>query len=236
MQTFNLRHQLNLRWTQALIIALLLIGGISNVATAQNSAKSRTINMPEYDYKWLHYGFQIGLFNYGLKAKYTDSGNRSIRTNRNMSFSLGFITDFRLKDNLWSLRVLPNVSFYERSFTAVASDGTTTDAAAIEATVVEFPVLLKYKSRRRKNHRMYMIGGLTGTWEVGGKAVDGISFKKNNLEVSYGAGFDMYCSFFKFSPEIRFSHGLFNLLDNGVQIGTIDRVYTHKVALYLNFE
>lgn len=230
MQTTYFRNKLYIYGSQALIIALLLLGSFANTSYAQKSAKSRTINMPDYDFKKLHYGFQIGLFNYGMKAKYGANGIAAV-TQRATSFSLGFITNFRLKDDLWALRILPNVSFYERSFLNVVDSSVT----AYEATVVEIPILLKYKSRRRKNHRMYMIGGLTAAWEVGSKEIDGLAFRKNNLELSYGAGFDLYWSFFKFSPEIRFSHGLFNMLDVP-SVGGIDRLYSHKVALYLNFE
>ena len=39
----------------------------------------------------------------------------------------------------------------------------------VENTMVEFPILLKYKSERRGNIRMYMIGGVKPGIEASGK-------------------------------------------------------------------
>ena len=40
----------------------------------------------------------------------------------------------------------------------------------MESTGVEFPVLFKYKSQRRNNLRMYLIGGITPIIEAAGKS------------------------------------------------------------------
>jgi hypothetical protein len=242
MHTCHLRNQLHLYGAKIVTLAFLLGAWfLPTQALAQKtSAKSRTINMPDYDSRWLHYGFQIGIYQSGMPAIYGLGLRDTLSVQRRPGFSLGFITNFRLKDDLWALRVLPNVSFYERIIDFKSKSGNA-ETQSYEATVVEVPVLLKYKSRRRKNHRMYMLAGVTGALEVGGKAstdIEGITYRKKNLELSYGAGFDLYWTFFKFSPEIRFSHGLVNILgdSNNYYSRQLQRLTTHKVTLYLNFE
>lgn len=210
------------------------------------SQKQKTKNLPFYDEKKLHYGFQIGLHNayYNVKhsEKFVGDGDStvSIIPNATAGFSLGFILNFKLKDELWNLRLLPAVVFYDRKVDFQYPN--TLKTQRFETTVIEFPVLLKYQSVRRNNLRMYMTGGFMASYEVGNKRAElddnGLVTKSTNLEVQYGAGFDIYFDMFKFSPEIRFSHGLMNvMLDNGSAFArSIDRLTTHKVAIYINFE
>ena len=59
-----------------------------------------------------------------------------------------------------------------------------------------------------------------------------------NLSGEFGFGFDIYFPLFKFAPEIRFSKGLLNLLQEdkfGYDDG-IKSLRANVVTLYLNFE
>ena len=246
MQTSYIRHQLHLHWQKALLIFSLV-----NLLAIGQSEAQRTVNLPDYDNKPLHYGFQIGIYNSVMSIR-TDEGLLntgvfnyqdtldlvSVRGAWQQGFSVGFIMDFALPDELWSVRILPNVSFYNRRIELFDKDGTEIDPLESESTVIEVPILLKYKAARRRNSRMYMVGGITPGFQVGGKDGEsgGIALKKNNLEVSYGMGFDLYWQLFKFAPEIRFSHGLSNILQKNEKTPFLTGASTHKVTLYLNFE
>jgi hypothetical protein len=61
-------------------------------------------------------------------------------------FSLGFIVNYRITD-LLDLRLTPQVAFYEQKVRYQYTDETFTDAV-VESTMVEVPLLLKYKSER----------------------------------------------------------------------------------------
>lgn len=64
----------------------------------------------------------------------------------------------------------------------------------------------------------------------------------NDLSLEYGIGLERFFQFFKFTPELRFSHGLTNIFlppANSSQSALsrdIDRLQTHNVTLYLMFE
>ncbi len=247
MQTSNLWNKLHLRWPQAVIIVFSLIClGAANLNAQKKkkntSTKSRTLNLPGYDDQWLHYGFQIGIFQSGMKLQYSTTRQDTIRIEQNPSFSLGFNLSFQTANDLLAVRFVPNVAFFERTIKFSSRNPLAEREDQIyESSVIELPVLLKYKSRRRKNHGMYMVAGFTPSIEVGGKAtsdLEGISFRKSNMELNYGVGFDFYWTFFKFAPELRFSHGISNILSysNNIYSSQIDRILTHKVTLYLNFE
>ena len=137
--------------------------------------------------------------------------------------------------------MLPKVSFYEFPVDYNYTDDHT-DPQLIEATYVEIPILLKYKSERHKNFRVYFVGGVAPGFEVSGKkrkeqSDNRLLTKEFNVNMELGFGIDMYYQLFKFSPEIRFSKGLLNLLSED-EIGYSEGIESLKmnvVTLYLQF-
>lgn len=211
-----------------------------------NAWAQKSRNMPFYDDKKIHYGFQIGLHyaDFGIKHSrlFTERADSTqyIQSEATPGFSLGFILNFKLVNELWSLRLLPTVSFYDRAVNFYYPKSQHTEV--FESTFLEIPIMLKYKSVRRQNLRMYMTAGLMGGFEVGSKrdalSERSLTTNKYNLEVQYGFGCDMYFEMFKFAPELRFSHGLVNNLNqNGSQYArSLERITTHRITLYFNFE
>ena len=113
----------------------------------------------------------------------------------------------------------------------------------VESTGVEFPLLFKYKSQRRNNLRMYIVGGITPIIEAAGKSgleedLNRLQIEKFNANLELGFGLDMYYPLFKFSPEVRFAYGLVNVLSptiNAKSIG-IDDLRTKTVSFYFHFQ
>ncbi|MEM1135146.1 MAG: outer membrane beta-barrel protein [Bacteroidota bacterium] len=262
MQTFNIWDKFNLRWAKVIVVVILFIN-VASPLFAQRNGSGLTLRRLNYDEKKMHYGFQIGIFTTNLNINHSEHFAQgldsavAISPNRHVSFSLGFIVNRSLGNELWDIRLLPNVSFYAHSveyfFDSDQVSGNeggenlsegTKELVLIEnaTTFFELPIMFKYKSIRRKNHRFYLIGGVTGSIGVGGKKGGedprNLGLNNYNFEVSYGIGYDGYMQFFNFAPEIRFSHGLVNALKSNDNIYTnnLDRITTHKVSLYLNFE
>lgn len=203
----------------------------------------RWTNLPFYDDKALHYGFTLGINGSGFKSKvssnYFNDTVSSVSPVFTPGFSLGFIMNVRLNDH-FDLRLLPTVGFYSRSvqYDFMHSSETQT----IESTFMEFPLLLKYKSQRRDNSRVYVIGGFKTCIEAGAKKKQRKSsdLRTNGFDfcLDLGVGMDIYCPLFKFSPEIRFSHGLLNLLSNDPNIysSSLSRLSSNTISLFFNFE
>ncbi len=59
-----------------------------------------------------------------------------------------------------------------------------------------------------------------------------------NVSLDVGFGLDIYYPLFKFSPELRFSRGMVNVLDNTKNIygQPLQRVNTNTITLYLLFQ
>jgi len=214
----------------------------------------KTINLPNSDERRLHYGFLIGLHTSGYQTKYAPAFVRdsvrymgsvlnmdsvtAIEGKYKPGFSLGFILNVKLTDYV-DFRFLPQVAFYEHEV-VYSYQNEEPNSQLLEATQVEFPLMLRYKSERRGNTRMYLIGGINPSFEAKGKnneeGEEKLSLKDTNLAVEFGFGIDIYYPFFKFSPEIRFSKGISNLRDsnNSYSLG-LERVSINTVTLFLQF-
>ncbi|WP_020526678.1 outer membrane beta-barrel protein [Flexithrix dorotheae] len=253
MHTANIWNKLDLPWKKIGVITLLFLGLGFN-SFAQYTQNIRRLN---YDNRNNHYGFQIGLFSSNMNIKHSQhfaddlDSTFVISPQRHTSFSLGFIYNKSLADELWDLRILPNVAFYAHTVDYYFYQGEGDEGPILEketqkientTTFIEIPVLLKYKSVRRKNFRVYLVGGFTAGVGVGGKKGGedprNLGLNQFNFEVSYGIGIDGYMALFNFAPELRFSHGLVNMLkpNDNIYTNNLDRITTHKIGLYFNFE
>ncbi|QSE97672.1 type IX secretion/gliding motility protein PorT/SprT [Fulvivirga lutea] len=243
MQATHIWDKLYLHRTKVVFALLILL--LAKPALSQRNVE---MNNPNYDDRFLSYGFLIGLHTTTYQLKYSDRFvSRELDTLYSISpswspgFSLGFIVNMNMSEFL-DIRLLPKVSFYEHRLEYQSLDSTPLEEL-VETTVVELPLLLKYKSERRGNFRMYMVGGVKPGFEASGKndvdevSKENLDIKAFNLSLDVGFGIDMYYPLFKFSPEIRFSKGITNMLDgdNDLSAG-IDRLNTNTVTLYLLFQ
>ncbi|NVK50296.1 MAG: outer membrane beta-barrel protein, partial [Cyclobacteriaceae bacterium] len=112
-----------------------------------------------------------------------------------------------------------------------------------EATMIELPLLLKYRSQRFNNTRTYFIGG--ASYQFRTKSQDEANLEDlvttgQDYSIEMGMGFEIYFRFFKFAPEIRFSHGLNNIYQaentNPDIRDAISSIKRKSVTLYLNFQ
>lgn len=244
MQAAYIWNKLDLYRAKIILVGLLLIAG----SLHGQSYKWARRNNPNYDERKLTYGFLIGLHTSTYQLKYADvfvtpdfDTLHSVIPEWRPGFSLGFIVNYRLHE-FWDFRLTPEVAFYEHKLRYNFTDGTYLEGF-VETTMVEFPFLLKYKSMRRGNVRMYMIGGVKPGIEASGKkeienTTTQLEVKNVTLNLEAGLGFDLYFPLFKFSPEIRFSRGMTDLLDNTEnKYGKpLRHVNTNTITVYLLFQ
>jgi hypothetical protein len=88
-----------------------------------------------------------------------------------------------------------------------------------------------------------MIGGIKPGFEASGKkeidnTVASLEVKSFSTNLDIGFGFDLYYPLFKFSPEIRFSRGLTNLLNNTTNAfgEPLKSVNTNTITVYFLFQ
>ena len=201
MQTINLWHQLHLHRSKArklvlLLLTFLLVGGVQ----AQNFSQ---INLPDYDNRLLHFGFTLGVhqssyrlqYNSDFDSEFLDSLH-SIQVRQRYGFSIGFLANFHVAQYL-DLRPMFKVSFYEYLLDYNYTTRTDPIPKRNEAAYVELPLTFKYRSLRRRNFGMYLVGGVTPGVQVGGRPDDDtdpsvLHVYGENLSVEYGLGLDIY--------------------------------------------
>jgi len=203
---------------------LILMIGLSYSSFAQFGVP----NLLKYDKKPFHFGFLFGydLFNYNISSKpdLAEYDSLMMINTRGMSgFSLGIVTDVRL-GKYFDLRLIPGLSFGDRyiNYTIRYASGTElVTAKNVESVYLDIPILIKYKSSRMLNNvRAYVVAG-------GQYSFDMISAKKkkapehgevvlklnpHDVQAQVGVGFDFYCTYFKFSTELKMSFGFLNML------------------------
>ncbi|WP_051359836.1 porin family protein [Adhaeribacter aquaticus] len=221
------------------ILIFLWICSVPGVQ-AQNKFYVRQ-NLSNHDDKSMHYGFYLGVNSSRFTLEHSDFYvQQPLRINPKFSpgFNIGFVLNKRITDYV-DARFVPGVGFYSRKIEF--TDGNEPTMQEIGATSLEFPLLFKFKSKRRGNIRMYFVGGAKASTDVGNKKRNSLS-EEGRIEVNgtdaaieYGVGLDLFYPYFKFAPEIRFSNGLINRYIPGTN-QNLQGMRSNTITLYLNFE
>ena len=209
---------------------------LSPSAFSQSNRKAP--NLPNYDYKRLHFGFILGINNANFATKANTNLNpfdsiRVIETTPSLGFDVGLVSDLRLGE-YFNLRFVPEISLIDRTVNYriqyLLSDETVTNKK-LESVCVDLPLLLKLKSSRMHNCRVYVVNGgqlsidLASQAKKQNKNPEMVFLKLNRMDfqVQTGVGMDFYANLFKFSIEAKMSYGIANLLkDEG-------NVYTNSI-------
>lgn len=212
-------------------------------------------NLTTFDDKRIHFGFTLGVnttdfdvshyqflaSNPNFKPETVNgvllTGNERIRADVSSlvpGFTVGIVSNLRLTES-FDLRFLPGMSFGERKLVyniAIqdVNDATNKEFYSIKSTFLDFPLLLKYKSRRLNNQRPYLIAGGSYRIDISKTGVeDLVRTKPFSSYLEAGVGWDTYLQFFRLSTELKFSFGLNNVLDVGPK-ETQAQVYSNAIS------
>lgn len=196
--------------------------------TASVNAQFGVPNLLKYDKRPFHFGFTLGYnqFDYMISAKPDLAEYDSlmmINTHSMSGFSLGIVTNVRL-GKYFDLRFIPGLSFGDRYINYTiryASGAEIVTSKNVESVYLDIPILIKYKSSRMLNNvRAYVLAGGQYTFDMisakkkkaptGGDIV--LKLNPHDVQAQVGVGFDFYCTYFKFSTELKMSFGFMNML------------------------
>ncbi len=222
------------------------------------SQESKVQNLRLYDQKRLHFGFTIGLNTSDFYIRNSDTffdttkikEVYSIENKQQPGFHLGPISNLRL-GKFFDLRFLINLSFTQRDLQykvlKINSSGDKyfdTHTMAISSTFLEFPFMIKYKSKRINNYRVYVIGGVNPKLDLAAKKkipedkMPMIRLSQPDIYGEAGVGVDFYLPYFKFSPELKMGVGFNNnfVEDNTEYTGAIKYLKSKVFMLSFHFE
>jgi hypothetical protein len=233
-----------------LIILLVIFNPVfSQVKKPQND--------PKYDYKRLHFGFTVGLntMDFGIRRPELDSTLFFADVSRiSPGFQVSIVSDLRLADYL-SLRFLPGITFgqrtlyfYEFDENKEYKDLELDSKMDVESNFLDFPLVVKYKSKRVNNYAPYFIAGGSVRYDLAARKdyEEGsdvyVRLKPLDFYFEFGFGIDIYLQYFKFSPELKLSTGFRNVLVEdpaegyAKYVNSIDRLNSYVVLLSFHFE
>lgn len=224
---------------------LLFLVGCGTVLSAQQ------LNMPNYwNKKRIRFGFTLGLNSNDFKVRvdydkfHSIDTLKSIGVKRFPGFLLGGIADYRINDN-FNLRFLPSLALGQRNITYVFANSKSNREVKIESVYIDFPILLKYRTRRFGNYGFYVIGGgkfsidLASNINANRSLSDPVvAVVPNSYSYELGFGLDIYFPYFKFSPEIKISNSINNVLvkDGFVYTETFNGFWSRIVNFSFHFE
>jgi len=168
-------------------------------------------NLPYVDEKPIHFGFSLGTNLMDFNVTPSDSARVSTLK---PGFSVGIIADLRL-NRYFNLRFTPTLHFGERQLDYLFRSGSA--STTITSIPVCLPIFIKYSSERKYNYRPYLIAGGGFYANLSKDQSRSIVLNTFDFYTEFGVGCDLYFSFFKLSPELKFSLGGNNVLTPMIQ-------------------
>ena len=235
---------------KTLIKIILIFFFISVAFSSYSQRHKKPQNLPRYDFKKIHFGFTLGInsLNFHINKNNNFLINDTLLTmlaEDQKGFNLGIVSNLRL-GRYTDLRFIPTLVFGERILNYKFNDQSnlTLQDKRIESTLIDFPISLKYKSARYNNFRTYVIYGIKYSLDIASQSeIDDegqeiVKLNNHDIMLEGGFGIDFYLQYFKFSPQIKLSHGIINVLskDNTLYTETINNLKTTSWMLSFTFE
>ncbi len=231
-----------------LLLPILFLGLAATQLAAQYN-RAGNYNFLDFNSKPYYFGITLGYNSsnfqiYNSKAFILNDSFARTEAVTGPGFNLGIVTNLRIGE-YFDIRFLPTLSFGERDI-RYTLPGQVNHAVLrrVESVFVELPFHARYKSEVYHDFRLFIIGGLKYSFDVASdsrtRQANGIvKIAPNDFALEVGAGIQFFFPFFIFSPELKFSQGLNNMLiyNNRVeQSSVIEKVLSQTFTLSLHFE
>ena len=229
-----------------LVLCFMLLQ--TTAATAQFDQGSN-INYQDFQGKNYYFGITLGYNQsdfriYQSKNFVLNDSFARAESVTGPGFNLGIVSNLKIGD-YFDLRFLPTLSFIERTIRySVPGNEERIFQRPIESVLVEMPFHVRYKSAPYHDFRLFIIAGVKYSFDVASdsrtrQAAGIVKIAPSDFQVEYGAGIQFFFPYFIFSPELKVSQGLNNILifnDRLEQSNVLDRVLSRTFTISLHFE
>ena len=226
------------------LFVVLMLGSQQSFAQARGN-----YNFLDFQQKPYYFGITLAYNSSNFKVLQSRDFilNDSIRVVESVTgpgFNLGIITNLKI-GRYFDIRFLPTLSFSERNINyAAAAGGRPPFNRKIESVFVEMPFHLRYKSEPFNDIRLFVIGGVKYGFDVASdsrtrQAEELVKVSPSDFALELGAGAQFFFPYFIFSPEIKISQGLGNVLifdDQLIESSVIEKILSRTFTLSLHFE
>lgn len=228
--------------------ALCAFSGLFNEANAQTARGN--YNFLDFNQKPYYFGITLAYNSSNFRVFQArdfilNDSIASVESVTGPGFNLGIVTNLKIGDH-FDIRFLPTLSFSERNINYMSANNQDRRpfARKVESVFVEFPFHARYKSVPYKDMRLFVIAGMKYSFDVASdsrsrQAETLVKIAPNDFSFEIGAGMQFFLPYFIFSPELKFSHGLNNILifdDSLPESTVIEKVLSRTVTVSLHFE
>lgn len=233
------------RFLRALAAAFIVMAW-TLPAQAQSGLNVEAFDL-KYTKKPYHFGITLGYNISDFKVQHSDLflNHDSVlvaESSTGPGFNLGIVSNLRIGKH-WDLRFVPSLVFAEKRLEYEMIQGMAADRT-IESIFMEFPLLVKFKSDPVGDFRMYVLAGAKYTYDMASNAKarnaeDQVKIGRHDVSAEMGFGMEFYFPYFIFSPEVKISHGLYNVhsVDPGLQLSNvIGNLLSRALTFSIHFE
>jgi len=238
---------------KSLIICVLILSFAFDISAQKPRPKVQ--NLRNYDHDNFHLGYTVGFNSGDFSIRNSDIfwddefQIYGIEARQTVGFQFGAISNVHLGEN-FDLRLLLYASFHQRDleYTILKQlEGQApefiTYRMPLSSTFMELPLSLKYKSKRINNYRVFVLGGINPKIdpvhilkkEYVQPNKPQIRLKPYDFLAEVGLGLDIYTTYFKFSPEIKFGVGLLDAIQHDNTMYTTSAEYMKSRMFMLSF-
>ena len=251
MRTANPWNMLHIHRFKALIQLVLLLAccfaGATNAQAQHNQGKN--LNFRDFQSKPYYFGITLGFNRSDFRIYHSNEFilNDSFARAESVTgpgFNLGIVSNLRIGD-YFDLRFLPTLSFLERTikYSPPGENGRII-SRPVESVLVEMPFHVRYKSAPYHDFRLFVIAGVKYTFDVASdsrtrQSAGLVKIAPTDFQFEYGAGVQFFFPYFIFSPELKISQGINNMLiyNNNLEQSTVlEKVISRTFTLSIHFE
>ncbi len=236
-------------YSNKIILALAILGlSCSTLSAQQNHAG---YNYLDFEGKNYYFGLTLGFVSSNFQILHSSRFilNDSFKLadpKPGPGFNVSMVTNLKIGD-YFDFRFLPGFSFAERSIVfREVRNSNIEQVKTIESVFVQAPFQVRFKSAPYKDMRVFVLGGIKYTYDVASNARVRrelanalIKISPHDFAIEVGGGVQFFMPYFIFSPEIKFSQGINNILIyNGhlEQSRVLAKILSRAVTVSLHFE
>ena len=230
---------------------IIVILGLLLALGGQLQAQKGRYNYLDFEDKNYYFGLTLGFNSSNFQIQYSDRFilNDSFAVadaKPGPGFNVSMVTNLKV-GNYFDIRFVPGFSFAERSIVYRAPGRNQIESTkTIESVFVQAPFQVRFKSAPYKDIRVFVLGGVKYTYDVASNARVRkdqsnalIKISPHDFALEFGGGIQIFMPFFIFSPEIKFSQGINNVLiyNNDLeQSRVIEKILSRTFTFSLHFE
>lgn len=220
----------------------------STESNAQFGSGTGNYNFRDFQKKPYYFGMTLGLNNSGYRINQSEFfiNNDSINISESSSgggFVLAGIINLKIGD-YFDFRALPGFSFSNRSFEFTYQEESDLRKRSVESVFFEMPFMIRFKSAPYKDKRAFMVAGMKYSYDVQSNsstrdASTLIKISPHDFQLEVGLGMQFFYPYFIFSPEIKYSRGVGNILifdDLLTESKVLENVVSQVITISFHFE